>query len=270
MSSMQVERVLVRHLAASVVGRFPAYRRRSSAMMVGVLFRFAYLAVSNTFAVLRLLPNPVGAENYCDDLRFRVAGPCEGWSRSTRVSTVALKLIYLVVVRAVGLLRLSQRDSSWKDMEILILRHQLAVAMRKDPRIHRKLTWADRALLGVLVRRLPGERLAGLRLIVTPGMLLRWHRDILRRRWAAKSRRKRPGRPRTRRNVRALVLRLARENEAWGYRRIHGELAALGIAVAPSTVWEILKKAGMEPGPAPDRSYLGPIPALPRPGHPRP
>ncbi|HEY6790567.1 MAG TPA: integrase core domain-containing protein [Trebonia sp.] len=78
---------------------------------------------------------------------------------------------------------------------------------------------------------------------------MRWHRDIVRRRWARRSRRGRSGRPATHRKVRSAVLRLARENESWGYRRIHGELAGLGIVVAPSTVWRILKDAGISPAP---------------------
>ena len=94
------------------------------------------------------------------------------------------------------------------------------------------------------------ERAApGLRLLVTPDTILRWHRDIIRRRWAARSKRGRTGRPATRRTIRALVLRLARENPGWGYRRIHGELAGLGVKIAASTVWEILNKAGMDPAP---------------------
>jgi putative transposase len=76
---------------------------------------------------------------------------------------------------------------------------------------------------------------------------VRWHRDIIRRRWAARSVRGKSGRPATRRNVRALVLRLARENPRWGYRRIHGELAGRGVKVAASTVWEILKTNGIDP-----------------------
>jgi transposase len=90
------------------------------------------------------------------------------------------------------------------------------------------------------------------RLIVTPATILRWHRDIVRRRWARLSRRRRSGRPPARRNVRSVVLRLARENELWGYRRIHGELAGLGIIVAPSTVWQVLKNAGIDPAPRRD------------------
>ena len=76
---------------------------------------------------------------------------------------------------------------------------------------------------------------------------MRWHRDIVRRRWAARSIRDRTGRPATRRNIRALVRRLARENPGWEYCRIHGELAGLGVKVAASTVWEILKASGIDP-----------------------
>jgi hypothetical protein len=78
---------------------------------------------------------------------------------------------------------------------------------------------------------------------------VRWHRDIVRRRWAARSMHGKTGRPATRRNIKALVLGLARENPEWGYRRIHGELAGLGVGVSASTVWEILKKAGIDPAP---------------------
>jgi putative transposase len=88
-----------------------------------------------------------------------------------------------------------------------------------------------------------------MRLLVTPDTIPRWQRDFVRRRWAARSRRGRTGRPATRRNVRALVLRLARENPEWGYRKIHGELAGLGVKVAASTAWEILKNAGLDPAP---------------------
>ncbi|MEV0975059.1 integrase core domain-containing protein [Microtetraspora glauca] len=82
-----------------------------------------------------------------------------------------------------------------------------------------------------------------------PDTVLRWHRDLLRRRHAAASAPRQRGRPRTLRSIRALVLRLARENSSWGYRRMHGELAALGITVAASTIWEILKEHGIDPSP---------------------
>jgi transposase len=99
---------------------------------------------------------------------------------------------------------------------------------------------------------MPVERLAAMWLIVTPGTILRWHRDIVRRRWARVSRRGGSGRPPVCRNVRSVVLRLAGENESWGYRRIRGELAGLGIKVAPSTVWQILNSAGIDPAPRRD------------------
>jgi putative transposase len=158
---------------------------------------------------------------------------------------VGLKLMFLVVTRAVSVLGLSRREAWWKDAEILMLRHQLAVALRERPKAHSRLTWPDRAWLALLAGTLPAGRLGGLRLIVTPAMVLRWHRDIIRGRWARWSRQGRSGRPPTRRDVRSVVIRLAQENESWGYRRIHGELAGLGIKVAPSTVWQILKDAGI-------------------------
>jgi putative transposase len=165
---------------------------------------------------------------------------------------VGLKLIFLTVSSAMSLVRLSRREEWWKDAEILMLRHQLAVALRERPRAAARLTWPGRAWLALLAGTLPIDRLAGMRLIVTPATILRWHRDIVRRRWARRSRRGRSGRPPVRRDVRSVVLRLARENESWGYRRIHRELAGLGIAVAPSTVWQILKDAGISPAPRRD------------------
>jgi len=100
-----------------------------------------------------------------------------------------------------------------------------------------------------LLAVIPKGRRHGLHLLVTPDTVLRWHRDIVRRRWAARSLRGKTGRPATRRNIKALVLRLARENPGWGYRGIHGELAGLGVRVSASTVWEILNKAGIDPVP---------------------
>ena len=111
---------------------------------------------------------------------------------------------------------------------------------------------AGPAWLALLAGTVPTERLAAMRLIITPGTILRWHRDIVCRRWARLSRRGRSGRPATHRRVRSVVLRLARKNESWRYRRIHGELAGLGITVAPSTVWQILKNAGINPAPRRD------------------
>jgi putative transposase len=159
---------------------------------------------------------------------------------------MCLRFVFLLITRVAAWLRLSRREERWKTAEILILRHQVAVLQRRQP-YRLKLNWADRALLAALLGLIPKARRQGLRLLVTPDTIVRWHRDIVRRRWAARSIRGRTGRPTTRRNIQALVRRLARENPGWGYRRIHGELAGLGIDVAASTVWEILKASGIDP-----------------------
>jgi len=160
---------------------------------------------------------------------------------------MCLRFVFLLVTRVAAGLRLSRRAEAWKAAEILILRHQLAVLQRRQPR-RPKLNWADRALLAALLGVIPKARRQGLRLLVTPDTIVRWHRDIVRRRWAARSKSGRTGRPATRQSIRALVRRLARENPGWGYRRIHGELAGLGVKVAASTVWEILRASGIDPG----------------------
>ena len=167
-------------------------------------------------------------------------------------STVLLRLSYLAVSSMFTVLRLLPASDTEKDIEILALRHQLAVLQRQIDRP--RFTDTDWAFLAALLQRLPRVRLRRLPLIVSPDTLLRWHRDLICHRHAALSRRKRPGRPPTRRSVQALVLRLARENNSWGYRRIHGELVGLGITLAPSTVWEILKRHGIQPAPARDHA----------------
>src|SRR5216684_6399663 len=159
---------------------------------------------------------------------------------------MCLRFVFLLITQVAAWLRLSRSEEAWKTAEILILRHQLAVLQRRSrcPR----LNWADRALLAALLAVTPNARRRGLRLLVTPDTIMRWHRDIVRRRWAARSAHGRTGRPATRRKIKALISRLARENPEWGYRRIHGELAGLGINIAASTVWEILKASGIHPG----------------------
>jgi transposase len=161
---------------------------------------------------------------------------------------MCLRFAFLLISQLAARLRLSRREETWKAAETLLLRHQLTVLQRHQP-CRLKLTWADRALLVTLLGVIPKARRPGLRLLVTPDTILRWHRDIVRRRQAAKSMRGKTGRPATRRNIKALVLRLARENPSWGYRRIHGELAGLGVKIAASTAWEILKNAGIDPAP---------------------
>ena len=122
--------------------------------------------------------------------------------------------------------RISRRDAAWHTAEILLLQHQFAVLQRQIGEHARpKVSWTD-GLWALVLGLIPRARHVRMRLIVTPGTILRWRRDLQRRRWARKHRPK--GQPRTHRNVRALALRMARENDAWGYRRIAGELAGLG------------------------------------------
>ena len=123
------------------------------------------------------------------------------------------------------------------------MRHQLVVLGRQAGRP--SLRPADRAFLAVLARVLPRRRRHALG--VTPQTLLRWHRELVRRKWAQP--RRRPGRPPVNDRVRELVLRLARENPRWGYPRIAGELLKLGLPVSPSTVRRLLLGAGLRPAP---------------------
>ncbi|NIY69259.1 integrase [Streptomyces malaysiensis] len=134
-----------------------------------------------------------------------------------------------------------------KDIEILVLRHQLPLLQRQVGKP--TFTDSDRAILAGLLHHLPKDRLRRLLLLVRPETVLRWHRELLRRRHAAACVPRRRGRPPTIQSIRTLALRLARENATWAYRRIHGELAALGIKVAASTVWEILREHGIPPAP---------------------
>jgi putative transposase len=160
-----------------------------------------------------------------------------------------LRLAYLSVTNAFALLRLLPMSDRDKDVEILVLRHQITILERQLDNTRPRFSPTDRAFLAALLHRLPTEVLRRFRLPVRPETVLRWHRDLLARRHTARSRPKRLGRPRTVRSIRLLVLRLARENPTWGYRRIHGELLVLGITVAASTVWQILQDAGVDPAP---------------------
>jgi len=156
---------------------------------------------------------------------------------------VALPLAYLMLARVLSWLTLLARTYTAKDVEILVLRHEVAVLRRHHPRP--RLSWVDRALLSALSRLLPVD-LRGLRL-VSPRTLLRWHAQLVARHWTYP--RRHPGRPPVAPPLRALVLRMARENPRWGYRRIQGELIGLGHQVAASTVWTILQAAGLDPAP---------------------
>jgi len=149
---------------------------------------------------------------------------------------------YRLVRLVIDLLVLRGRTDRSKDAEILVLRHQLAVLHRQHARP--RFEPADRAVLTVLSRALRRDRWSIF--VVQPDTLLRWHRRLVAKHWTYPHR---PGRPSTTAETRSLIIRLARENPTWGYRRIHGELAQLGVTVAASTVWAILKKADIDPAP---------------------
>jgi putative transposase len=156
---------------------------------------------------------------------------------------MALTLAYLIFRQLLAWLTLMIRNDTAKTAEILLLRHENAMLRRQIKRPRR--SWADRALITALAWLLPKARRA--HLFITPTTLLRWHRALVKRYWTRPHRR--AGRPSIRSEVRRLVLQMAADNATWGYRRIQGELAGLGHPVAPSTVWRILKQAGIDPAP---------------------
>jgi putative transposase len=182
----------------------------------------------------------VGAENAVrgGDLRFR-AGLSGGGGRreDPRVAR-----FYRVIRLVIDILVLRGRTDRSKDVEIVVLRHQLVVLQRQIARP--RFAPDDRAILTALARVLGRDRWP--LFVVKPDTLLRWHRRLVANHWTSPHQ---PGRPTTVAETRRLIIRLARENPTWGYRRIHGELARLGIAIAASTIWAILKHAGIDPAP---------------------
>ena len=156
---------------------------------------------------------------------------------------MALSFLYLAVRAVLGALVRSRRGLQVKDIELLVLRHELEILRRQVARP--KLCTVDRALLAAAACHLPRSSRGVL--LVTPRTLLRWHRMLVRRRWRQPPGRR--GRPPLSAEVRELVLRLARENPRWGHRRICGELAKLGFQVSPTSIRRLLAQARMEPAP---------------------
>ena len=150
---------------------------------------------------------------------------------------MALSFLYIAFVRVLQLVRLSGGGQQDLAIEVVILRHEVAVLRRQVAR--RALRPADRSVLAGLSRLLSAAHRG--RFFVQPETLLRWHRNLVRRKWTYS--RRGSGRPSLPAGTVSMVLRLAKENSAWGYRRIHGELATMGVRLAPSSIWAILRRS---------------------------
>jgi putative transposase len=155
---------------------------------------------------------------------------------------VSLRLLYLIFVRLCGWLVLLSRPAASKDIELLILRHEVAVLRRTRPQP--RLDWADRAVLAALTRLLP--KTLRMHRLVTPGTVLRWHRRLVARKWTFPHR---TGRPPVTAEITGEIERLATENHSWGYQRIQGELLKLGHRISASTIRRVLKAPKIPPAP---------------------
>jgi putative transposase len=168
---------------------------------------------------------------------------------------VSLRLLYLIFLQLLNLLLLLGRSSTSKDVELLVLGHEVAVLRRVHPKP--RVDWADRAVFSALVRRLP--QILRRHRLVTPGTILRWHRRLVAKKWTYPTR---VGRPPVEEKVAVLIERMARENQSWGYQRIQGELLKLGHRVGASTLRRVLQRLRIPSAPVRDtdttwRQFLG-------------
>jgi putative transposase len=161
-------------------------------------------------------------------------------------STVTFSLVYLSLCRLFGLVRSARRSESDKDIEIMVLRHQVRILQRQ---LHARVRHrpSDRAILAALSRLLPRSRWR--LFLVTPDTLLRWHREAAKHKWRRWRKQRGPGRPPMSDEQVRIIVRLGRENRRWGCIRIQGELRKLGIRVSASSVRRILRRHGLGPAP---------------------
>src|SRR5712691_7321135 len=153
-----------------------------------------------------------------------------------------MRLLYLIFARIAAWLVLLGRSPASKDVELLVLRHEVAMLRRTQP--SPRMDWADRAVLAALIRHLPRSLRA--HRLVTPGTVLRWHRRLVARRWTYPNR---TGRKPVRTEITSLIGRLATENPSWGYQRIQGELLKIGHRISASTIRRILRQLKIPPAP---------------------
>jgi hypothetical protein len=171
---------------------------------------------------------------------------------------VSLRLRYLIFLQLLNLLLLLGRSSASKDVELVVLRHEVAVLRRANPKL--RMDWADRVVFAALVRALP--TMLRVHRLVTPGTILRWHRRLVAKKWTYPNR---VGRPPIENAVAVLIERMARENSSWGSQRIQGELLKLGHRVGTSTIRRLLKRLRIPRAPPlsrqsdPHKVYRAPI-----------